>query len=234
MGTGSCNVNAEQAEIREIRQLILAIRRGNSQHILSRVRRWKNRKGVVVIARFVAEILTVSRCCHEQHTLTIEPRDLLLLELEYLGSVRNPERPLLVVIGGAKVSDKIAVLDELAPHADTLAIGGAMAYSFLAPRGESIGNSLVEPDAFDDARRVEEACRAADTRLLLPTDHLIAEQISPDAPTRTVEKIPDGWMGVDIGPETARRYADAARAARTVFWNGPMGIFEIESQPSPM
>ena len=155
--------------------------------------------------------------------------DLLLSELEYLGSVRNPERPLLVVIGGAKVSDKIAVLDELAPHADTLAIGGAMAYSFLAPRGESIGNSLVEPDAFDDARRVEEACRAADTRLLLPTDHLIAEQISPDAPTRTVEKIPDGWMGVDIGPETARRYADAARAARTVFWNGPMGIFEIES-----
>lgn len=154
--------------------------------------------------------------------------DLLRSELDYLGSVRAPERPLLVIIGGAKVSDKISVLDALAPHADVLAIGGAMAYSFLAPRGESIGKSLVEPDAFDDARRVEEACLRANTRLLLPTDHVVAEQISPDAPTRVVEKIPDGWMGVDIGPETARRYADEARAAKTIFWNGPMGIFEIE------
>ena len=153
--------------------------------------------------------------------------DLLRSELAHLGSVRDPERPLLVVIGGAKVSDKIAILDALAPHTDVLAIGGAMAYTFLAARGEAIGNSLVEPGAFDDARRVEEACRAADTRLLLPTDHLIAERIAPDSPTRVVEKIPDGWLGVDIGPETARRYADEARAARTVFWNGPMGIFEI-------
>ena len=104
-----------------------------------------------------------------------------------------------------------------------------MAYSFLAARGEGTGNSLVELDAFDDARRVEEACQAADTRLLLPTDHVIAEQISPDTETRVVEKIPDGWMGVDIGPDTARRYTDAAREAKTVFWNGPMGIFEIET-----
>jgi len=154
--------------------------------------------------------------------------ELLRSGLRHLRSVREPVRPLLVVLGGAKVSDKIAVLDALAPHADTLAIGGAMAYSFLAARGEGIGNSLVEADSYADARRVEEACHIADTRLLLPTDHVIAEQISPDAPTRVVDKIPEGWMGVDIGPDTARRYSQAAQEARTVFWNGPMGIFEIE------
>ena len=154
--------------------------------------------------------------------------DLLTAEIEHLRAVREPARPLLVVLGGAKVSDKISVLDALAPHADTLAIGGAMAYTFLAARGVAVGNSLIEPTAFEDAKRVEALAAEAGNKLLLPSDHIIAQEISAESPTRIVEEIPKGWMGVDIGPETAERYKNEARQAQTVFWNGPMGIFEIE------
>jgi phosphoglycerate kinase len=152
---------------------------------------------------------------------------LLRAELDHLGVVRHPERPLLVILGGAKVSDKLAVLEALAPHADVLAIGGAMAYTFLAARGEPTGSSLVEPERVDDARRVLRAAQQAGHRLLVPTDHVVAERIEEGAPTRIVKEIPPGWMGVDIGPETAERYAAELLRARTVFWNGPMGVFEI-------
>ncbi|MCP3985543.1 MAG: phosphoglycerate kinase [bacterium] len=155
--------------------------------------------------------------------------DLLRAELEHLEVVRQPERPLLCLLGGAKVSDKLAVLEALAPHADVLAIGGAMAYTFLAARGEPTGNSLVEPDRLEDARRVEEAAAKAGRRLLLPTDHLVVEKLEPDAPAEVVAQVPDGRMGVDIGPETAAAYAAEAAAARTIFWNGPMGVFEMDA-----
>jgi phosphoglycerate kinase len=153
--------------------------------------------------------------------------ELMESELEHLRAVREPQRPLLVVLGGAKVSDKLGVLEALAPHADVLAIGGAMAYTFLAAQGESVGSSLVEPDRIDDARRVLRAAEQSGRRLLLPSDHVVAERVAADALPRQVEKIPDGWMGVDIGPETAARYADEIARARTLFWNGPMGVFEI-------
>ncbi len=153
--------------------------------------------------------------------------DLMRSELEHLRVVREPERPLLAILGGAKVSSKLAVMEALAPHADSLAIGGAMTYTFLAARGEPVGASLVEPECIDDARRVVAAAERAGRRLLLPSDHVVAESVSPGAPTRVAERIPDGWIGVDIGPRTAARYADEARRARTVFWNGPMGVFEI-------
>jgi phosphoglycerate kinase len=155
--------------------------------------------------------------------------DLLRSELQHLRAVREPARPLLVVLGGAKVSDKLAVLEALAPHADVLAIGGAMAYTFLAARGEAIGRSLVEPDRFGDARRVEQRAREADRKLLLPVDHVVAERVEAGAPTRVVERIPDGWMGVDIGPRSAELYRAEAQRAATVFWNGPMGVFEIDA-----
>jgi len=155
--------------------------------------------------------------------------DLLESELEHLRVVREPVRPLMVLLGGAKVSDKLAVLEALAPHADVLAIGGAMSYTFLVARGESTGSSLTEPARIADARRVIEASGAAGHRLLLPTDHVVAQRAEAGAPTRVVREIPDGWMGVDIGPESAKRYAEELRAARTVFWNGPMGIFEIRA-----
>jgi phosphoglycerate kinase len=153
--------------------------------------------------------------------------DLLKQELLHLRVVREPERPLVVVLGGAKVSDKLAVLEALAPHADALAIGGAMAYTFLAAAGIPIGASRVERDRLEDARRVEQRARDAGRRLLLPTDHVVAERLEAGAPTRIVREIPDGWIGVDIGPETAARYAAEIAGAGTFFWNGPMGVFEI-------
>ncbi len=153
--------------------------------------------------------------------------ELLASELEQLRAVREPKRPLLVILGGAKVSDKLAVLEALAPHADVLAIGGAMAYTFLLARGEPRGESLVEEERVDDARRVMRAAEGHGRRLLLPTDHVVAKRLETGAATRVVRQIPEGWIGVDIGPETADRYAAEARSARTVFWNGPMGVFEI-------
>ena len=155
--------------------------------------------------------------------------DLLESELINLRVVLEPARPLLCLLGGAKVSDKLSVLEALAPHANVLAIGGAMAYTFLAARGEGIGISLVEGDRFDDARRVEAAARNAGCELLLPVDHVVVERLEPDAPCRTVDSIPEGWMGVDIGPVTADRYARAASEAATIFWNGPMGVFEMDA-----
>jgi phosphoglycerate kinase len=104
-----------------------------------------------------------------------------------------------------------------------------MAYTFLAALGEPTGKSLVEDERMDDARRVMETAGSGGPRILLPTDHVIAERVEAGAPSRVVESIPDGWLGVDIGPATARAYAGEAASARTVFWNGPMGVFEIES-----
>jgi phosphoglycerate kinase len=155
--------------------------------------------------------------------------DLLRSELEHLRVVREPVRPLLAIVGGAKVSSKLGVLETLAPHADVLCIGGAMSYTFLAARGHPVGNSLVEADQMEVALRVLRAAREAGRRLRLPTDHVVVEKLVAGAPSRVVSEIPDGWIGVDIGPQTAAAYADEARAARTIFWNGPMGVFEIDA-----
>ncbi|MEN8160078.1 MAG: phosphoglycerate kinase, partial [Myxococcota bacterium] len=131
--------------------------------------------------------------------------DLLRAELDHLRVVREPERPLVCFLGGAKVSDKLAVLAALAPHTDVLAVGGAMAYTFLRALGQETGASLVEPERVDDARAVIAAARAAGRELLLPTDHVVAERVEEGAPTRVVKEIPAGWLGIDIGPETAAR-----------------------------
>jgi phosphoglycerate kinase len=155
--------------------------------------------------------------------------ELLSSELEHLGVVRDPKRPLLCLLGGAKVSDKLAVLEALAPHADVLAVGGAMAYTFLRALGRPTGGSLVEPERVDDARRVLDAAQRAGRRLLLPTDHVIAREVRAGAEQRVSETIPDGWIAVDIGPRTAAAYAAEARGASTIFWNGPMGVFEIDA-----
>jgi phosphoglycerate kinase len=153
--------------------------------------------------------------------------DLLESEIEHLRAVREPVRPLMVVLGGAKVSDKLAVLEALAPHADVLAIGGAMSYSFMAAKGEPTGTSLIESDRIEDARRVMSAAEESGRKLLLPTDHVVADRLEAGVPTQVVREIPAGSMGLDIGPETAERYAGEIASARTFFWNGPMGVFEI-------
>mgnify|MGYP003343142793 CR=1 FL=1 len=141
--------------------------------------------------------------------------------------IREPERPLLCLLGGAKVSDKLAVLEALAPHADLLALGGAMAYTFLRALGQPTGRSLVEAERVEDARRVLRAAERAGKRVLLPQDHVVVEELAEDAPSQVCREIPEGWLGVDIGPETAGGYAEEALRARTVFWNGPMGVFEL-------
>ncbi len=155
--------------------------------------------------------------------------DLLRSELEHLAVVRKPERPLLAIVGGAKIRGKLGVLESLAAHADVVCIGGAMSYTFLAAQGEPVGKSLVEADQIDAARSVLRSAKECGRRFLLPTDHVVAERIEAGAPGRVVRQIPDGWIGVDIGPETAQAYAQEARNARTVFWNGPMGVFEIDA-----
>ena len=154
--------------------------------------------------------------------------DLLRGELRHLGVVLEPKRPLLCLLGGAKVSDKLSVLEALAPHADVLCIGGAMAYTFLRAQGQPTGASLVEEDRLEDARRVLAAASGAGRQVLLPTDHVVAEAVDASAATAVVDAIPDGKMGLDIGPQTAERYASEVGAASTVFWNGPMGVFELE------
>ncbi|MBI2169823.1 MAG: phosphoglycerate kinase [Actinobacteria bacterium] len=152
---------------------------------------------------------------------------LLVRELEVLDRLqRDPERPFAVVLGGAKVSDKLGVIDALVEQCDTLLVGGAMCFTFLLAQGHGVGDSLVEPDHVDACRELLEG-----GVVRIPTDVVIAQEIAASAPTKIVPAtaVPDGWKGLDVGPETAGTYADAVRDARTVFWNGPMGVFEIEA-----
>jgi phosphoglycerate kinase len=154
---------------------------------------------------------------------------LLQREIDALKTALDPERPFVCFLGGAKVSDKLGVLEALIERADTVGVGGAMAYTFLAARGEPVGRSLVELDRLDDANRILARARERNCELMLPTDHVVTTRVEDGAPAQIVKTIPDDSMGVDIGPETAERYAAAADRARTILWNGPMGVFEIDA-----
>jgi len=156
---------------------------------------------------------------------------LLQKECEYLGKVvRNPARPLVTILGGAKVSDKIAVIDNLLAKVDALLIGGAMAYTFLTAKGIAIGDSLVEKDRIGDATRMMQDASRRRAKLLLPIDHRASASLEGDRPTEVVAPgIPPGAKGVDIGPQTEKLYAGEVAQAKTVFWNGPMGIFEKQA-----
>jgi len=140
-----------------------------------------------------------------------------------------PERPLMAVIGGAKVSDKILVLQHLVSKVDALLIGGGMAYTFLKARGETIGASLCENDRLGTAREIIAAAAARGVPLLLPSDHVCADRFAADAATQVSEGgVPEGWMGLDLGPKSRAAYAEKLKEARTVVWNGPMGVFEMK------
>jgi phosphoglycerate kinase len=152
----------------------------------------------------------------------------LLLEREVstlLGVLEDPARPLVSVLGGAKVSDKIAVIERFLETADTIVIGGAMCFPFLAAQGHSVGDSLCADEDVELAKRI---LRGAELRL--PIDLVVGDRFAADAQTRTIDgvDVPDGWMGLDIGPRTADAYGRVIAAAGTVFWNGPMGAFELE------
>ena len=147
-------------------------------------------------------------------------------EIKFLGNaVDNPVRPFVAILGGAKVSDKIGVIDHLLNKADKIIIGGGMAYTFFAAKGIKIGNSLVEKDKIDVAKDI--MAKAGD-KLVLPVDSVIADAFNNDANTKVVEgDIPDGWMGLDIGPKSIEEFENVLKDAKTVVWNGPMGVFEM-------
>jgi phosphoglycerate kinase len=151
-------------------------------------------------------------------------------ELNYLNQImENPTRPLAAVVGGAKVSGKLEVLQNLAQRVDKLLIGGGMAFTFLKAKGLEVGKSLVEEDLVGTAQAIMETAQKRKIELLLPVDCVAAEKMDPAAATRiaSVQEIPPDWMGLDIGPQTITLFGDALKNARTVVWNGPMGVFEM-------
>ena len=153
---------------------------------------------------------------------------LLEKEIQYLGSaVENPVRPFVAILGGAKVSDKLAVVKNLLTKVDTLIIGGGMAYTFLKAQGKKIGNSLCEDDQLGYANDMLALAKERGVKFLLPVDNIAADKFDPEANTQVVTEVPDGWMGLDIGPESVKLFSEALKGAKTVVWNGPMGCFEM-------
>ncbi len=155
---------------------------------------------------------------------------LMQKEIDFLGNaVNNPERPFVAILGGSKVSSKISVIENLLEKVDTLIIGGGMAYTFAKAQGGNVGNSLLEEDYCEYALNMLKKAEEKGVKLLLPLDNVIADDFSNDANTQIVPtgEIPDGWEGLDIGPETAALYAETVKDAKTVVWNGPMGCFEM-------
>lgn len=152
-------------------------------------------------------------------------------ELQYLeGAISEPKRPLVAIIGGSKVSSKIGVIETLLDKCDKLLLGGGMIFTFYKARGLKVGKSLVEDDKLELARTLEAKAKERGVSLLLPTDVVVADNFAPDANSQVVsiENIPDGWMGLDIGPDAVKTFQDALVGCQTVIWNGPMGVFEFD------
>ncbi len=156
---------------------------------------------------------------------------LMQKEIDFLGNaVNNPKRPFVAILGGSKVSSKISVINNLLDKVDTLIIGGGMSYTFAKAQGEKIGKSLVEDEYLDYAKEMLEKAKAKGVKLLLPVDTVVAKEFANDAPSRVVEgSMEDDEMGLDIGPKTRALYAEALKDAKTVVWNGPMGVFEMQN-----
>ncbi len=156
---------------------------------------------------------------------------LMKKEIEFLDKIKyNPEPPFLAILGGAKVSDKIEVLERLMETAQSILIGGAMAFTFLAAQGSPTGSSLVEKGKLKFAKDILDRARLRGKKLLLPSDHVIVKSIKDPSQSKTTDNVsvPEGWMGVDIGPRTQKIYSDEIARAKTIFWNGPMGVFEVK------
>lgn len=154
---------------------------------------------------------------------------LLEKEIQYLGSVvENPAKPFMVILGGAKVSDKIGMIENLLPKADAIIVGGGMAYTFLKAQGKSIGNSKLEKEKLDLAKSILNQAKSLNKVILLPVDNVIVDTIDPNAKVEICgEDIPDGKIAVDIGPKTIKLFEEKLKSAKTIVWNGPLGIFEM-------
>ena len=152
-------------------------------------------------------------------------------ELQFLGNaVNNPERPFVAILGGAKVSDKIGVIDSLLEKVDTLMIGGGMAYTFFKAQGYEVGNSICEMDKLDLAKEAMEKAKQKGVKFMLPVDTKVGKEFKPDTESKIVSytEIPADWEGFDIGPETIKMFEEELRKAKTVVWNGPLGLFEFD------
>jgi phosphoglycerate kinase len=152
-------------------------------------------------------------------------------EIKFLGKLlENPAKPFVAILGGAKISGKIDVVQNLLPKVDTLIIGGGMAYTFFKARNVSVGNSLVEEDKIPMAKEILKKAIDLNKTIMLPIDHVVADKFDANANTQIVTRagIPDGWQGMDIGPDTITKFGHAIKKAKTIFWNGPMGVFEFD------
>ncbi len=179
--------------------------------------------------------------CHRAHCSTVGVTEfvsecaigyLMEKEVKFLGNAVNaPERPFVAILGGAKVSDKINVINNLLDKVDTLIIGGGMAYTFIKANGHDVGASLLEEDKIDYAREMMEKAKEKGVNFLIPVDTIVADKFAKDAEFKTVkvEEMPEGWLGLDIGEETNKLFSNALKDAKTVVWNGPMGVFEFEN-----
>ncbi len=153
---------------------------------------------------------------------------LLEKEIKYLGgALENPERPFVAILGGAKVSDKIMVIENLLTKVDALIIGGGMAYTFLKAQGKAIGSSKLEADKVDVAKEILAKAEEKGVKIYLPVDHVVAKELKEGVETKVVEEIEEGWMGLDIGPKSVEIFCDVVKSAKTVVWNGPLGVFEV-------
>lgn len=175
---------------------------------------------------------------HRAHASTAGVADYLPAACGYLiqkeinfmgGALNNPKRPLVAILGGAKVSDKIGVIENLIEKVDTLIVGGGMAYTFFKAKGFTVGDSICEDDKVDLAKEMLAKAEAKGVNFLLPIDNMISTHFAEDAEHKVVDSdnIPDGWMGMDIGPKTIEKFCEAIKGAGTVIWNGPMGVFEF-------
>ncbi|OGC23730.1 phosphoglycerate kinase [candidate division WOR-1 bacterium RIFOXYB2_FULL_42_35] len=165
------------------------------------------------------------------HDLPAYAGFLIEKELKFLGeALTDPKRPFVAIIGGAKVSGKLEVLKSLLGKVDKLIVGGGMAYTFFKARGTKVGNSLVEPDLIKDAKEILKTAIDKDVPFLLPLDHVVADKFAEDASVQVVPRttIPDGWQGMDIGPDSVKKFGNAIKDAKTIVWNGPMGVFEMD------
>lgn len=157
---------------------------------------------------------------------------LIKKEIEFMGeALESPKKPLIAILGGAKVSDKIGVIENLIDKCDTLIIGGGMAYTFYAAKGYGYGDSLCETDKIDDAKAMMEKAKTKGIKFLIPVDTKLGKEYAPDTETKVVDSdsIPSGWMGLDIGPKTQKMFSDAIKGAGTIIWNGPMGVSEWDN-----
>ena len=156
---------------------------------------------------------------------------LLEKEIKYLGgAVTNPPKPFMVILGGAKVTDKIGVIENLLPKCDVIIIGGGMAYTFLKAQGKQIGNSKLEKEKLEIAKSILDKAKQLNKEILLPIDHVVVDSIDPNAQTEIVgQDIPDGKIAVDIGPKTVKLFEEKLKSAKTIVWNGPLGIFEMDA-----